>query len=90
MTQLYPQWKTVETDLVLLGSRSNNVLLMDQDRGYLLPPGVDGLKKGQGIVCLTFSPFIGECQAVNVIASDIEGLRAAVDSLVKLNSPVAR
>ena len=83
MTQPYPQWKTVESDLVLFGSPNDNVLLMDQDRGYLLPSGVDGLKPGQGVVCLTFSPFVGECQALNFIASDAKGLKAAVDALIK-------
>jgi hypothetical protein len=83
MTQLYPQWKTAESDLVLFGSTKDNVLLMDQDRGYLFPPGVDSLKAGQGMACLTFSPFVGECQAVNLIAPDSKGLKAAFDSLVQ-------
>ncbi len=83
-TQPYPQWKTVESDLVLFGSPNDNVLLMDQDRGYLLPSGLDLLKEGQGVVCLTFSPFVGECQVVNIIARDGKGLKAAVDNLVQM------
>lgn len=85
MTQPYPQWKTVESDLVLFGSPNDNVLLMDEDRGDLLPPGIDQLAPGQGVACLTFSPFVGECQAVNIIARDGKGLTAAVDSLLKLD-----
>ncbi|MDR1190336.1 MAG: LamG domain-containing protein [Verrucomicrobiales bacterium] len=83
MTQPYPQWKTAETDLVLFGSPNDNVLLMDQDRGYLLPPAVGQLKPAQGLVCLTFSPFVGECQALNLIARDLKGLQAAVSSLLR-------
>jgi hypothetical protein len=85
-TQPYPQWKTVESDLVLFGSPNDNVLLMDQDRGYLLPPGIDQLKPGHGIVCPTFSPFVGECQAINIIARDSQGLQAGVNSLVKADA----
>lgn len=58
MTQPYPQWKTVESDLVLFGSPNNNVLLMDQDRGCLLPPGLDGLEAGQSIVCSRMAPAL--------------------------------
>ena len=90
MTQPYPQWKTVESDLVLFGSPNDNVLLMDQDRGYLLPPGIDGLQAGQGIVCLTFSPFVGECQAVNFIARDVKGLKACFNLLVKSDGVVGK
>jgi len=82
-SQPYPQWKTAETDLVLFGSPNDNVLIMDQDRGVLLPSGIDNLKAGQAIVSLTFSPFVGECQVINLIAPDKDGLKAAVASLLQ-------
>ncbi|WP_248929272.1 fibronectin type III domain-containing protein [Paenibacillus hamazuiensis] len=83
----YPQWSTIDSDLVLLGTSSTNVLLLDQARGYLLPEQGTGLQPGHAAVSLANSPFVGEFQALNVIASDIAGLIAAVDELVQLAPP---
>ena len=35
----FPQWKTVASDLVLFGNPSTNVLLLDQLRAEIFPPG---------------------------------------------------
>lgn len=76
--QRYPQWKTVDADLVLLGSPENNLLLLDQARGYLLPPAWRTLANGQSLAAVTYSPFVGERSALNLLARDPDGLAAAV------------
>ncbi len=78
--QRYPQWKTIDSDLVLLGSAQNNVLLRDQARGYLLR-GDENLAPGQAAIRYTRSPFVGEFDAVNLIAGDVAGLTASVEDL---------
>lgn len=80
----YPQWKTSETDLILFGNTSNNVLLLDQARGYLLPEQGPGLAEGTAAVSYANSPFVGEYDAINVIANDVFGIRAAVDAILAL------
>ena len=79
--QRYPQWKTVDADLVLLGSPADNILLLDQARGYLLPDGVSTLEAGQFKTAVTYSPFVGEQWALNLLAKDTAGLEAAVRSI---------
>lgn len=59
--QRYPQWQTVDRDLVLLGTPATNVLLLDQKRG--------GLLDGSGAQ-ITFSPFVGEYQALNFVGDE--------------------
>lgn len=66
--QKYPQWQTVSSDLVLLGTPQTNVFLLDQQRGDLLD--------GAGAQ-VTFSPFVGEYQALNLL-----GEGAALEKLV--------
>ncbi|MEK8132293.1 discoidin domain-containing protein [Paenibacillus filicis] len=83
----YPQWSTIDSDLVLLGTSSTNVLLLDQARGYLLPEQGTGVQQGHAAVSLANSPFAGEYQALNIIAADLPGLTAAVDKLTALASP---
>lgn len=83
----YPQWKTEESDLVLMGSSSTNVLILDQARGYLLPEHGEGLAAGQAAVSYTNSPFVGEYDVVNIIANDAAGITAAVDALTLLPAP---
>ncbi len=78
----YPQWQTAPTDLVLFGSPADNVLLLDQSRAEIFPAGLAKPKPGQATVVYTRSPFVGECDAVNVIASDAAGITAAVQALV--------
>ncbi|GBF76486.1 hypothetical protein PA598K_04960 [Paenibacillus sp. 598K] len=80
----YPQWRTKDADLVLFGTASDNVLLLDQARGYLLREHGAGLAAGEGAVQVTYSPFAGEFAVLNVIAADAAGMAAAVDSIVTL------
>ena len=68
--QPFPHWKTVGTDLILFGSPSDNVLLLDQARGFLLPDKED--------VCVTHSPFVGECDVLNVLTDGPGGLAAGM------------
>jgi chitodextrinase len=83
----YPQWKTEESDLVLMGSSSTNVLLLDQARGFLLPEQGTGLAAGQAAVSYTNSPFVGEYDVLNIIANDVAGITAAVNALTALPEP---
>ena len=69
--QKYPQWRTIDSDLVLLGTPSDNVLLLDQKRG--------GLLDGSGAQ-VTFSPFVGEYQALNLVG-DAAKIAIAVERL---------
>jgi len=80
--QRYPQWRTVDADLVLLGTAANNVLMLDQARAFLLPALGPDLPPGHAAVGLSFSPFVGERQVLNLIAPDIAGLDAAVRSVM--------
>ncbi len=67
--QKFPQWRTIAADLVLLGTPQTNVLLFDQARG--------GLLEREKEVQVTYSPFVGEYQALNLIASDTASLAMA-------------
>ena len=75
--QPFPRWQTVGTDLILLGQPEDNVLLLDQARGFLLPDTTN-LPPGRASVCVTHSPFVGECDALNVLADGPGGLAAGV------------
>ncbi|SDD40202.1 Fibronectin type III domain-containing protein [Paenibacillus sp. UNCCL117] len=83
----YPQWLTLDSDLVLLGTSSTNVLLLDQARGYLLPEHGTGITAGHAAVSLANSPFVGERHALNIVAADAGGVTAAVDALLGLAPP---
>lgn len=61
--QQFPQWRTIEADLVLLGTPQTNVLIFDEARG--------GLLDGNGAQ-VTFSPFVGEFQALNFVGDGVE------------------
>jgi len=74
----FPHWSTIPADLVLLGMPTTNVLLLDQARGRLLPPGLGSLAAGHALVSVSLSPFVGEFQALNLLASDHDGLAEAV------------
>ncbi|MHB0999200.1 MAG: LamG domain-containing protein [Armatimonadota bacterium] len=80
--QRFPQWQTVPADLVLLGTVSDNLLLYDQHRGGLLPSGADAVKNGANLINVTYSPFVGEYQALNIISSDMQGLKQAVNQVI--------
>ena len=71
--QQFPQWRTVEADVVLFGTPQTNVLLFDQSRGGLL----DG-----DPAQVTFSPFVGEYQALNFVG-DATSLGAQVAALTR-------
>jgi len=73
--QRFPQWHTIGSDLVLLGTPGTNVLLLDQARGFLLP--------ATGAVAVTHSPFVGEFDALNLIGPDPAALTAAADAALK-------
>jgi hypothetical protein len=77
----YPQWKTVGTDLVLFGTTANNVLLLDQARGEIFPRIPPSPGPNEAAVLYTRSPFVGECDAVNIIATDATGFAAGVQRL---------
>jgi len=74
-SQFYPRWRTVESDLVLLGAPENNLLIFDQMRGALLG--------GQSSVVVTHSPFVGEYDALNIVGDDAAGLANLVVQLEK-------
>jgi chitodextrinase len=80
----FPKWKTVDSDLVLFGSTSSNVLLLDQARAYLLPEQGDHLTAGEASVSLVNSAFLGEYHALNILTNDTAGITAAVDALIGL------
>ena len=77
----YPQWKTVATDLVLFGTPSNNVLLRDQARGEIFPRDFSLPLEGEAALFYTRSPFVGECDALNIMANDPAGFAAAIQRL---------
>lgn len=79
--QHFPQWQTVATDLVLFGTPSDNVLLLDQARAEIFPIYLGKPKPGEAAIVYTRSPFRGEFDVVNVIASDAAGITAAVQAL---------
>jgi hypothetical protein len=86
----YPQWKTMPADLVLFGTPASNVLLLDQARGQLFPTGIAEPPAGEADVIYTRSPFVGEYDVVNVIASDATGVTAAVGALTSTARTAAR
>jgi hypothetical protein len=86
----YPQWKTVSADLVLFGTPASNVLLLDQQRGQLFPAGFAAPSNGEAEVVYTRSPFVGEYDVVNVIASDTAGVSAAVGALTSVAKTAVR
>jgi hypothetical protein len=78
----YPQWKTAVTDLILFGTPLNNVLLLDQARGEILPRNFVPPGPAEAALLYTRSPFVGECDALDIIATDNAGIAAAVQKLV--------
>ena len=77
----YPQWKTIPADLVLFGTPANNVLLLDQLRAEIFPRGFSTPPAGEAAIIHTRSPFVGEYDALNIIATDPAGFAAAVQTI---------
>jgi hypothetical protein len=77
----YPQWKTSTTDLILFGTPANNILLLDQARGEILPRNFTPPGASEAMLLYTRSPFVGECDALDIIATDNAGITAAVQKL---------
>lgn len=80
--QRYPQWATGEHDTILFGTVKNNLLVMDEGRGALLPQVALDVQPGQAVISYAWSPFIGEFDTVNITAADIAGLTQGVDALL--------
>jgi hypothetical protein len=83
----YPQWKTVATDLILFGTPSNNVLIRDQARGEILPRNFVPPLAGEAALLYTRSPFVGECDVINIVATDAAGFTAGVQKVVTPAKP---
>ena len=75
----FPQWQTANTDLVLFGSQTNNVLIFDQVRGWILPS-----HPANGEALITYSPFVGGFQALNILGTDESGLSTTVDKIASV------
>lgn len=73
----HPRWQTIDADLVLFGTHRDQVLMLDQARGSLLPDGTGPM------VIHTWSPFAGLYHAVNIIGSNTDELEQVVEDLLK-------
>jgi hypothetical protein len=58
------------------------VLLLDQARGEIFPRNFTLPVASEAAVVYTRSPFVGECDALNIVAVDDAGIKAAVQKLV--------
>ncbi len=83
--QRYPQWRSIPSDLALLGAPSDNVLVLDQARGYLLPE--EPAASARGTAAVTFSPFEGGYQALNLLGADEAALQRAMTALTRDAAP---
>jgi hypothetical protein len=79
----FPQWRTTAADLVLLGTPTNNILILDQIRAEIFPFNYRVGANGTADVIYTRSPFVGEMDVINLVASDTPGLTAAVNAVMK-------
>ncbi len=77
--QSYPRWRTIEADLILIGSPADNPLLLDQARGFLLREVAE-----VGRLQVTYSPFVGEYHALNLLMEAPEDWPALFDRLQQL------
>ncbi len=80
--QYFPRWKTVDSDLILMGGPQDNLLLLDQARGFLLPARALKLTAGQASISVAYSPFVGDRQVVNIVANDAAGLQAGIGQVI--------
>jgi hypothetical protein len=76
--QKYPQWQTVDADLILFGSARDNILMFDQARGGLLPSDAP---ESEFETKQTFSPFYPEQHCLNVMVQDDSELIAAIKEM---------
>lgn len=72
----YPQWQTVNADLILLGTPQTNLLIFDEARGHLLPDGAAPPTNKRNAFIL-HSPFVGGQQVLNLLGADAAALNAA-------------
>ncbi len=82
--QTYPRWRTIDADLVLFGSPTDNPLLLDQQRGGLLTEEFERLKAEQALIQITYSPFVGERQVLNILARDAEGMTGGIEQIFSM------
>ena len=82
--QSFPRWQTIESDIVLLGTPNSNVLLLDQARGFLLPQAAFDLSRGAYSASVSYSPFVGEYDALNLVSPDVSGVAAFIHDSTKL------
>ena len=86
--QPFPHWRTIASDLVLFGTPADNPLLFDEARGYLLPGAEARLLRsasgGYAALGYAFSPFVGACDAINVVVTEPELWSPAVDALLRV------
>ena len=85
----YPRWRTEATDLVLLGSATDNLLLFDQARGLLLPDASD-MQAARPHACVTHSPFVGEYDALNLLGANIGDVQRLAEYVMMLEGPAVR
>ncbi len=83
----YPQWKTIASDLVLIGLPSNNVLLLDQARAHVFPRDLAPPAAGECDVISVRSAFVGEYDVINILANDLSGVTSAVKAITSLTKP---
>jgi hypothetical protein len=79
--QRYPQWQTIASDLVLMGTPQDNPLIYDQSRGGLLDAELERLRTSGAVSAVTYSPFVGGFQALNLLGSDAQAIERAMDGL---------
>jgi hypothetical protein len=81
----YPQWRTGREDLVLFGTPSTNPLMYDEYRAVLLPDDANAPQHGRYLWYVS-SPFCGECDVVNIIATDTKEITFAVHDLTGVSA----
>lgn len=69
-----PRWRTIDADLVLLGTPNDNVLIRDQALARLVPPRVEGPE-----LRVTYSPFVGGRQVLNLLGDGVAALTVLVE-----------
>ena len=66
-------WPPIADSLFRFGMERNNLLPHDQARAGLLPHLANELSDGEVQLSYAWSPFVGEWDAVNVLARDQAG-----------------
>ena len=79
--QHFPQWQTIPADLVLLGDLKSNVLMYDQALGDIYTPDVFRLQAGQTLLHMTYSPFVGSYNCLNLFGNGVTELTKAVEMI---------